>query len=313
MPNKPGNFTIEPRMVKEAARPRRRFGWEGEAMTPFPGTPEGVPDGQVAKAPGLTHPPDCPPPHLPVQAHAFLELLEEAGLLRISWEHLAHCGPLETAQRLHNAAASFCLGSGDPLDACLSTNPNDIWRARSSPLAPRPAPASLAHLPRFLCTYAADAGPRSLFWQGTGPLQIDEDLDGDFAQGGPYLVLLHCQREWSGRLRLGGGYAQPVLSASVPFPVRFAAERETLAVLLTLCERLDAQGLDLRLARSIGPAGLCETIRIEILAGNAHILKAAITCTEHAPACPDGNLLHVTPRSLENGSLLSWLSAQMQR
>lgn len=242
------------------------------------------------------------------QGAHLLALCAQAGLLDISWEHLAHPGLEETGRRLRKAAAHFSLAPGIGLEDWFWTRPQDLWDRQIAKQFERYQNPSRTCPPGFLCIFAQDAGPRGVFWQNASPVLMRDTLGGNFATGGPYIALLRCEADWTGRVNVIDGYVQPVHSASVAFPVNCALERTAVAMLLKVAERLDNAGLDMKVSRALKREGLADDISICLSRQNHVLREIAFTCADiHHDSHRE--IYKVTPEKLEDHTFLNWLTS----
>lgn len=240
------------------------------------------------------------------QGAQLLALCKLAGLLDISWQHLAHPGLEETGQRLRKAAARFSLAPGIGLEDWFWTSPQDLWEGKiARQFESYPGPSKTCP-PGFLCIFAQDASPRGVFWQKARPLLLRDKLYGNFETGGPYMALLRCEADWTGRVDVIDGYVQPVHSAHVPFPVTCALERTVAAMLLKVAERLDDGGLDMKVSRALGHQGPDDYISICLSRQNHVLRKIALTCAD-IPNDSHREIYKVTQAKLEDHTFLNWL------
>lgn len=223
---------------------------------------------------------------------------------------------LETiGDRLMVAAACHVLVPSVGLDRAFWTAPDALWEGEIAAGLTQLAYDFQRPLPGFLCMHASAAGPWGLAWQRSSPLRAAGQLSGDFATGGPYLVLLRCECDWTGKVSICGGFAQPVFHRTLPFPVTCPLERDIVTVLLKIQDLGEAAGRSLKIVRNL-QAGALSPLAIVSAEDAGDRLIGAITCAAPAPPAPScrahkaaGTARYTTRQCLADGSFQNWLES----
>lgn len=273
---------------------------------PFPLVPG---DGPWPRG-GILAEPD--PPQLALR---MLDLLEAAQAHAITIAARASRSGLSGQMAaLERAAACFELAPGQPLETHLSAGLD--WRDRrvGTKSGSRNGDGLPAPTPCLALVVATDAGPRGAWFRRAPPLRCPDGMEGDFGPGGPYLVMLVCERDAMGRHVPRSGYAQPILGPDLFMPVKTGAEREVLRILLALQERLDTMGVEATVARRIGPGGLGPDLEFSLVSGAGNGTCLRLNCAETGPGMPEpaDGCFRAGLREIADGSLVAWLTSQLQ-
>lgn len=211
------------------------------------------------------------------------------------------------------AVASHTLVPSIGLDQAFWTSPHALWKGQIAARLTELARTLQRPLPGFLCLHAPAAGPWGLAWRRSSPLRVTGQLAGDFMTGGPYRVLLRCERDWTGAVSICGGFAQPVYHETLPFPVTCELERDILAVLLKIQDIGEAAGRSLKIVRGV-QAGMLTPLQIVSAENAGDRLIGAITCQSPAPSRQTrdatnsaGSARHTTQECIANGTFQKWL------
>ncbi|MCY1669454.1 hypothetical protein OVA07_00250 [Novosphingobium sp. SL115] len=185
-------------------------------------------------------------------------LLEAGGCNRISLADRAHHGLVESLTKITAAASAFRIRPGLALRETLWTSPRHV---RDGTMVAQLKALTSRFEPSHPCGYAllwcTDASARSLFWMNAGPMSVPCGIDGDKSAGGPYLVLVVCELDPTGKIVFRRSLAQAVASSAQLMPVMWPSERTLIETLLGVQDRIDNHGWEMvieRLARGSGTA-----------------------------------------------------------
>lgn len=250
----------------------------------------------------------------PLLAFRVLDLLEAAQTHIITIASRAGRGDLSGQMAaLRQAATVFELEPGQSLAMRLSTGLDQHGpRATAQPGSMHSddlvTPAS-----RLTLVVATDAGPRGAWFLRAPPLVCPDGMTGDFAPGGPYLVLVVSERDGLGRHRPRYGYAQPILGPDLFMPIRTGVERDVLRVLLRLQEQLDAVGADATIARRIEQGRLGAELEFSLVKPSGKRIDLGLICdgSDQGLAGLADDCFYTGLQEIADGSLVAWLNRRV--
>lgn len=213
------------------------------------------------------------------------------------------------------AARAFSLGR-DRLDQRLWTRSGPFWNGDIARTLGRTSAA--APPLGFVLLLAQSVGRRAALLGHAQPFVVNEPILGDLDRPGPYLVLIACTLDPIGKAQPLRAFAQAILSAACFMPVASQLERDVLAILLALREKLDCQGLECTIRRPFSPArGNFDPGFQLIIEGEDRSRRTlSITASQQERAARKGKTkcedsFEATPRRLSDGSFVSWLERML--
>lgn len=242
-------------------------------------------------------------------AQMLAQLLHGAGLYDFATGDLAHPGLEAMSHRIQVYAKCVELAPGVSLDRCLWTNPSALWNGSVAAGLADLKVVLPGHNLGYVLGFATEANARALFRRKGPVLRAQDAFYGDFQVGGPYLVLMRCEKSVTGKIVIRDGCVISVLNAQYPVPVGSALERDILLILMRVFERIDAFGAEGRITRPEGAKGLAGHIALAVTWPDGSRWEATIVCkATEATDCQSGPLcFKATSSAIADGSLLQWL------
>jgi hypothetical protein len=241
------------------------------------------------------------------------DLLDVAQCYRIDIDARASDRLSDQYDAINQAASQYRLQSGRRMDELLWAGNPGYGSDRLQGHTEHFAQWSATKPDRLLLTFAEDVSRHAAYSLYRSPLRVRDGIAGDLIAQGPYVVLIRYQVDRMGDMRPTCGFARSILGTSSFMPVANVLEREVFQILLYLQERLDGLGRDSTIERQPWAESEAGPIEMVIHKSNGAKQRLQMTfapCTgSPAPGCRQ---YAVTRDSLADGSLVSWLCAQIQ-
>lgn len=252
----------------------------------------------------------------PVLRERLFDLLEAAGIMQLSVpERGVQLGLAQQLAAIDRAAQGFALGPDLVLAERLRCGLHGLKAMVSEPVPPGLGSGDSADLPDALLVLpASTANARALYFDHRSPLQVGGGIAGVTGLEGPYLALVECVRDFTGRLAARRGFVQAVFSRDWLVPVESQLERETLQLLMALQDRLDDHGLHCAIARSRGPVGSAPCL--EFTFGDSGELmdrvKLSFDGAHAARSMPKPGMVRIGPGGLSLTQIVSLFEARIK-
>ncbi|EPR11061.1 hypothetical protein M527_03035 [Sphingobium indicum IP26] len=219
-------------------------------------------------------------------------------------------------ERIREAAQHFHASPGVALRQVLWTRSGPYWNGEiAAELARQPA---CEQPTGFVLLFARDFSRRAVLLGHAQPFVVDKEIVGNREAGGPYLVLIACELDPTGRAVASIGYAQPVLSGHHFMPVASPFERDVLTALVALQRKLDCQGIDCTITRPFEEAEERFSDRLDLaFCRDGEELRRLTVELSHKDGrrkkgdAPDG-CFHLGPGRFADGSFIDWIEQSLE-
>lgn len=251
---------------------------------------------------------------LPYEALALrtvlLDMMESAGLFELRTETLAHPRLEELEARIRPSARQVMLDNSTSVESILWTAPAALWYGAMAKALDAQKTVGAGDGAALLLAFASDAGPNGLLWRNARSLRAMHGFHGNFAAGGPYLVLMKCSLQWPNDVIVDTGFVLPVLDGHYGLPVRSHLARDVCRTLIRMMELLDCEGGEVAIRRERQVTGPSACIAITVASRRGMRREKRIICDppdcELAPPDPMPDSFVVRPSSIGDLTFTKW-------
>lgn len=209
----------------------------------------------------------------------LLDLLDAAKLNSIAPLDNPCRGWTQQSAEIAAISSFFAIEPGLRLSDVLWTGAREFWNGEMArALAQFASDQTQDSVTGFVFDLADDVGPRGAISEFGRPIIPEDGVRGNFAAGGPFVLLLQCRLDALGHVRMISGFAQPILDRTYCFPVATAFERDILRLLLVLQGRLEDLGVKANISRTIDNSSLDHCLVFSLEAADAQHLRDARIC-----------------------------------
>lgn len=215
----------------------------------------------------------------------------------------------EAFAKMREAAASLKIGK-QPLDSILWTRVAAYWNGE---MAASLAESARSDAQAYLLLAPTAISRRALYFRRASPIIVTQSISGPLAGEGPFLALLRCRIDATGRMQASSGHVQAIASPARFFPILSDHERDVLQVLFALQRNLDRYGIDLSISRPLIPenGGFVDQMIISVLFQDGSNCRLCVNMSDgqQSMRSQSGSVpsFRMHGASLRDGSFVRWL------
>lgn len=172
--------------------------------------------------------------------------MADAGHDRLVPLDRAHAGSTAHCATILAAASQFSVLPGIDLGLILWTDAEGCRHgAMARSLAALSRATGLRDIPVNMLNLAATVSSYAAVQEGLSPLPPERNIEGNFAAGGPRLVMTRCTSDRLGNVWAEEVFAHRVFSCCHLLPVTSDFDRDVLHLLRAIQDRMDDRGATL--------------------------------------------------------------------